>query len=306
MSKNGDEAIDNDDDIESDEGSEIEEEIDEEIDEEVEPDEESEARGYLNLGGAFNIGYDLRYVERAAAHQYPVRTSDEEQGQYIVGALHDIVHTLNNSNIDSFVINEIEGKKNYLENKYDVPDDSENNINISQSDATELEHSIRTWQRLLRAELASSNRYAPVETNVVKTESLLLSPDLMFEDRNLWEELPEQVQEDLAQAIKSLAFGSPTGSVFLSLRAVEDRLREWYEHETDNDIEDRTFGQVIGELDDQYNKSEKPAILAHLNYLKHRRNEVAHPERSPDIREAESTLVNVRETIYEIHNQLNN
>lgn len=135
-------------------------------------------------------------------------------------------------------------------------------------------------------------------------EGLMENPSNLFDELDFEDDLPQQVQNDLKQSILSLSYSAPTGSVFLSLRAVENRLREWYEVETSNDIENRTFGQVIGELDDHFESSDRPPILTHLDYLKTRRNEVAHPEKTATIQEAENTLVNVRETISKIHEHI--
>ena len=70
--------------------------------------------------------------------------------------------------------------------------------------------------------------------------------------------------------------------------------------ETGNDIEDRTFGQVLTELGDSYSEGSRPSLLSHLDYLRDRRNQVAHPDESPDTQEAISTLIMVRETISNI------
>lgn len=269
-----------------------------------EESEESEIPRYLSMGGAFQLGNNIEYLERAASHQYPVRNVEGRNGNYILGTLRDIERLLGKSDLDSVLLKEIQSTIYTISEYYDVPEAEDEMEDITDEDATSLEHSIDTWRRLLKEELGNIDRYPPIHSSLLNISALVENPEILFEKTGTWAELPEQVQDDLEQSARSLAFYSPTGSVFLALRAVEDRLREWYEEETNRDIGDRTFGEVIGELDDQYSEHDRPLILTHLNYLKDKRNKVAHPEQSPTIREAESTLVNVRETILEIHSQL--
>lgn len=269
-----------------------------------EEQKEDDIEKYISLVGAFSLGDNLSYLSRAAGHRYPVRTVKGGDGNYILGTLERIEDLLENSDVNSVLLRDIKGEIHTLSERYDMPEEPDEMEEISEEEATSLEHSVDTWKRLMREELADVDRYPPISSSLLNISSLLEDPEILFEDTGVWDELPDQVQEDLSQSARSLAFYSPTGSVFLALRAVEDRLREWYEKETDRAIGDRTFGQVIGELDDQFDESDKPLILTHLNYLKDRRNKVAHPEQSPTVREAESTLINVRETILEIHKQL--
>ncbi len=97
----------------------------------------------------------------------------------------------------------------------------------------------------------------------------------------------------------------------LSLRAVEHCLREWYEYENEP-IESASWGHVLDLLMEEFVTDEKkndtvltqlsdlPPVLTNLYYLKEKRNEVNHPEESPDGQEARQTLMIVASTITEI------
>ncbi|SDK94552.1 hypothetical protein [Natronorubrum texcoconense] len=160
-----------------------------------------------------------------------------------------------------------------------------------------------TWQRILTEELSEEVRITLQHRGAIDSERVMNDPATLFQDE-LWGALPEKSKSDLTESINALCFGLPTCSVLLSLRTVERHLQEWYRDETGRTIDDRTFGQTLSELDDQFEKDDRPLILSHLEYLKDRRNQVAHPELVPNEREAESTLIMVRETLFEIQSQL--
>jgi hypothetical protein len=100
----------------------------------------------------------------------------------------------------------------------------------------------------------------------------------------------------------------------LSLRAVEHCLRKWYEQQ--NETLDAAWGRVLDQLMEEYTEDDKkndtvltqlsdlPPVLSTLYYLKEKRNEVNHPEKSPSPREARRTLIIVASTITEIHNEM--
>lgn len=266
--------------------------------------ESEEEQRYIRLYGAYLLGTNFEYVRRAVNENYPVRQVENEGGKMLLDTLETIEYILRVSDLESSVERDLERTINRFSDKYDVPERHEDYDTLDDEDASDLKSQLDTWERLLEEELLTTRRYPSHHSGIMKIDDLVESTEILFEEMNIWDELPEKVKDDLDQSIQCLAFNAPTGSVFLALRAVEDRLREWYEVETGRNIGDRTFGQVIGELDDHYDDSDKPLILTHLNYLKDMRNEVAHPERSPDIREAESTLINVRQTIYQIQDQL--
>lgn len=89
----------------------------------------------------------------------------------------------------------------------------------------------------------------------------------------------------------------------MALRCVEYCLRDWYLHETGTEIE-QSWGRVLAALEGEFENKDRPAVLSNLDYLRERRNEVNHPVRNPDYKEAEDTLVAVRQTVTEIYRQM--
>jgi len=127
---------------------------------------------------------------------------------------------------------------------------------------------------------------------------------------NVWDWIDDESRDDLEQALTTLAADCPTASVMVSLRAVERQLREWHNsrREDADKVDLGPWGHVIGEISDLYDDhtQERPEVLTDLSYMKDRRNEVNHMERSPTVREAEINLRRVQATLESIHEEVKN
>lgn len=173
--------------------------------------------------------------------------------------------------------------------------------NLNPDYARSVFDSIGDWQETLRNLLAEELRISPSDKGMIEVRKLIDAPEDLIEE-DAWTWLDERPKEDIVHACRTLAFDSPTASVMLSLRAVEYCLRIWYEDKKDEEIEVKTWGQLLDELENEYGQgTRRPPVLSNLDYLREKRNEVSHPDESPDWREAEGTLYHVRKTIAEIH-----
>jgi hypothetical protein len=266
--------------------------------------EKAKEDGSIDLQEAFRIGLLVDYLRNAGAHEFPFTKPDENSNNILEG-LEELTVILKNSNLESTVLSDIEHTKNRLIESH-LPDEEEikQTIYLNDYEYDNLNKTSATWNNVIREELSSMNNIIVENRGLIDVKQAMNNPKEPFHDESVWDDLPPQTQSDLTEACQTLAFECPTSTVFLSLRAVEDRLHEWYKQETGRDIEDRTFGQVLSELDDQYSEDDRPPILSHLDFLKERRNQVAHPERSPDEQEAEDTLIMVRGTITNIQDQI--
>jgi hypothetical protein len=178
-------------------------------------------------------------------------------------------------------------------------------IPISGKRASILQDKVIDWLYITSTKLQDMVVYSVSQDSRFDLEELLSSPKSFFHD-DVWEWLDDAPKNDFQEAIRALAFGSPTACVMLCLRAVEYCLRLWYEDDTEREIENRTWGQVIGELEDVYEDVEdRPAVLSNLDYLRDRRNAVSHPEEHSSQREAERMLLRTEGTITELKNQMN-
>lgn len=174
---------------------------------------------------------------------------------------------------------------------------------ISENDAANLIHKIVDWQYITSTEIKQIEGFSVSQDTRLNLSDILETPSTFFDD-SVWEWMDSPPKQDFIEACRCLAFSSPTASVMLSLRAAEYNLRNWYEFNTGREIENRTWGQVIGELEDAYEVHDRPAVLSNLDYLKEKRNAVSHPEESPSTRSSERMLYRVEGTISEIYNQI--
>lgn len=175
---------------------------------------------------------------------------------------------------------------------------------IEPQDADKLYDSVTDWMYVLIDEFENLIGLTATRDSRLDIVGLINTPETFFRSE-VWDWMDEQPRNDFKESCRCIAFNAPTASVMLSLRAVEDSLQVWYEYDTDREIEDRTFGQVLSELEDNYNRSERPRVLSNLDYLKDRRNAVSHPEESASRREAERMIYRIEGTISEIYDHMN-
>jgi hypothetical protein len=167
-----------------------------------------------------------------------------------------------------------------------------------------LEDKCTDWLYIISEKLMSIPTFPVVDDLRVDLISIIENPDQFYRG-DVWEWMDEQPRDDFVEACTCLATDNPTASMMLSLRAVEYCLREWYEYDTGRNIENRTWGQVITELEDYYEGLDhRPSVLSNLDYLKTKRNEVSHPDNSPDTKEAERMLYRIEGTISDIYDHV--
>ncbi|NUC74819.1 hypothetical protein HTZ84_21380 [Haloterrigena sp. SYSU A558-1] len=278
--------------------------------------EESEDELNLTLYGAFNLGWKLQYLRQAGYNRYQVYSKDDN---YIISALSEVRDMLDTVGSSPAVKSEIRSFESELERAYieseedtskgdspkenDEKDTSEDENNdgdlptLSAQYGNRLSNKVETWRTVLRYELAEQRRFTIADAPIIDIEEILQSPDHLFEG-NMWEEIPEQTKQDLHEGCSALAANCPTASVIMVLRSIEYILREWYKQELDEEAADDTWGTVLGKLQSEFNnRGDDPDVLSNLDYLRRKRNEVNHPNRSPSLHEAAVTVAMASETI---------
>jgi hypothetical protein len=255
----------------------------------------------LTISDAFVLGSRLEYIRRAAKHNYKVGESEDNQ---LLNAIIEVEQALRRSGIDTVVARQIQDFRANIESEYESDD------TLDSMDARDLEEKSGTWWNMILAELKRQRRIPASDTGLMDQIGLIEEPESLFAS-GVWDWLDERPRSDIQEAAKTLVVDCTTSSVVLSLRAVEHCLREWYEYEHEP-IEDAPWGQVLDYLMEEYVEEEKkndtvltqlsdlPPVLTNLYYLKEKRNEVNHPEKSPNPHEARQTLMIVASTITEI------
>lgn len=251
----------------------------------------------ISLDEAFQLGARIEYVTQIRETRPTVERTDDRG---VVDVLEQIEDVLKYSDLDSAVEEQIRSEKDALREKYE-PD-----AMLDEDDAAGLIERADQWGHLLQAELSSEKRLPVSRRGLFDVETAMENPSALFEP-GVWDWLPEMPKNDITEACQCLAVESSTGAMILSLRAVEECLRRWYVHEEDEvaKVEKTPWGGVLRDLQDIYDDySERPAVLTNLDYLRMKRNQVNHPDKSPEWSEAEATLFIVRNTINEIRKQM--
>jgi hypothetical protein len=115
-----------------------------------------------------------------------------------------------------------------------------------------------------------------------------------FLEEEEWNMFQPLEQQGLNEATACLLSNTFTSAEFIAQRTVESVLRRWYEKKTGNRLVRENWGDVLNELNEKYpKKSERPKELSLLDYLRKRRNEIAHPEAISNLEEATATFLNV-------------
>lgn len=255
----------------------------------------------LTLADAFVLGSRLEYLGRAAQHDYEIGDNEDNR---VLGALIDVEQSLRSSDVDTVVLTQISKFRSQIESEYG-PDD-----NLDEDDSRELGRKSETWWNMILDEMGRQKRIPAADTGLLDQQGLIETPEKLFTS-GVWDWLDERPRTDIREAAKTLVIDCSTSSVMLSLRAVEHCLREWYEYENEP-LGNAPWGQVLDRLMEEYVEEDKkndtvltqlsdlPPVLTNLYYLKEKRNEVNHPDKSPDAQEARQTVMIVASTITEI------
>jgi hypothetical protein len=109
-----------------------------------------------------------------------------------------------------------------------------------------------------------------------------------------WNMLQPLEQHGLNEAALCILSNTFTSAEFIALRTAESLLRRWYEKKTGNKLEREKWGEILEELNELYpKKSQRPKELSLLDYLRGRRNEIAHPDVISNTEQATATFLNV-------------
>lgn len=166
-----------------------------------------------------------------------------------------------------------------------------------------LIENIDEWSEEYSSEIGDMDVVSIVDKGLIDTREVFRRPESIFDD-SVWNWLDQQPRQDISHSCKTLVLDMPTASSFLSLRAVEYCLREWYREQTGKNIDKSAWGEVTRKIESEFDANEKAPVLSNLEYLREKRNGIAHPDVSPSWQEAEDILFNVRRTITEIHSEL--
>jgi hypothetical protein len=271
--------------------------------------DEAKSREDLNLSTIFDIGQRIQYLQTeillsSDTMQESVISTEIYDGMSsdvgdVLESMVEIEILVANINAPKSVVEQIGRRRERLMEKYDHLDE-----NLSNPVAQSLMTVTNDWVSSIDDTLDNKKSIVINNNSHLDIEKVLDSPSSFF-GPEVWKWLDKEPENDIQESCRAIAYGLPTASVMLSLRAVEHCLRNWYEYDTGREIKKRNWGEVVGELEDVYDDAaDRPPVLSNLDYLKDKRNAVSHPDKIPTEKEAERMLFRIEGTISEIHGQI--
>ena len=167
---------------------------------------------------------------------------------------------------------------------------SQGDASLGSKDIEILKLTLTRWEERLHE--ISKNWLISYPNTYLDTSKLRegLKAFLSRDEFNTLESLEEQ---SLREAISSLLSSTFTSAEFMALRTAESLLKKWYEKKIGETLGRTTWGQVLDKLNEEFPKKERPKELHLLDYLRERRNEIAHPEAVSNSIAASTTFLNV-------------
>lgn len=184
-----------------------------------------------------------------------------------------------------FVGDEVERKYNEYVKDYNNDDDDVKSVHRKL-----LKGSVNWWLGRLDEVAKGWVLLCPeVEINIGK---LTMGAKSFLSDEE-WQSLSLLEQGALDETIASLLSNTFTAAEFMALRLAESLLRRWYTKRTGKESGKLKWFGILDELNEAFPKSRRPKELSLLDYLRERRNEIAHPEVVSQSYEAVTTFFNV-------------
>jgi hypothetical protein len=163
------------------------------------------------------------------------------------------------------------------------------NSGLNSDDKENIKEAIVRWKTQFKRRLDDDFLVFTPDSDV-PTNKLIEGISGFIDNPEVEKSIEEHYQDvaiDFNQSCHILLAGGYTGSEFLALRSVEGILREWYSNKTD---EEKNYTDWYSALDDLSDEEELLKEISLLDYLRERRNEVAHPDRHSEKQDAEITV----------------
>lgn len=166
----------------------------------------------------------------------------------------------------------------------------QDNAYLDSPDREELKSRVSRWEGRLE-EISKRWILSYPETHI-DTTKLTKGAEAFLSDAE-FSALEPLEKQGLSEAASSLLFNNFTSAEFMALRTAESLLKKWYEKKTGKKLGRTTWGEVLEKLSQEFPKEERPKELLLLDYLRERRNEVAHPGAVSNSVQASTTFLNV-------------
>jgi hypothetical protein len=156
-------------------------------------------------------------------------------------------------------------------------------------DASILREKVEYWRGWLKEASESWVVFRPISSlDITKLKSGVTS----FLTLEEWQTLTTLEQDALSEAFACLLSNAFTSAEFMSLRLTESLLRRWYASRTGKNPARLDWFGILDKLNDEFPQDKRPKELSLLDYLRQRRNEIAHPDVISSSDDAATTFLN--------------
>ena len=189
---------------------------------------------------------------------------------FVISALKEMRNTLEKYKISIHSQKSIKQFEDNLQNDYL----EEKNPQIKSSDAEVLRDYSRIWSDRISVELANTVVFRAFTDGRLNANKLCEGAKSFFQLK-IWRKFSKIIKDDFEESAKCLLTQSWTASGLMSMRALESGVRKYYTDITNISGDDKTYGQMTGEL--RKNPNADSRLIGYLDYLKDIRNDLAHP-----------------------------
>jgi len=172
---------------------------------------------------------------------------------------------------------------------------------LIQDDAENIRRDFTGDREMYLLRLHSTTVIPIVERKMLDNGKLRDGPQEFFERKDTWDSLSREIKEDLASATICLLVGEWTPAVMVMLRAAEEAVSNYYKFKTNSSIRCR-FNDMIDKLSKRIDANK--ALVGHLDFIRKRRNEAAHPGKRFSSYEAERTFIQVIDALIEMEKDM--
>lgn len=249
----------------------------------------------MNFFQPYILAHHICYLKTAVDNSWAVKVAG-------FGGIHDVLKTV------SFLVeanNIVLSIHNDIIKWIEITENYEYNEALVSEDKHSLKNDLIVWNDRIKNEFLSIPVICLYTEGILNYKRLQGGAEKFFK-KETWECLSITAKSDLDDAAKCLLCELPTPSVMISLRAVEDVLRQYYGHKTKQHPERKGWKDILNELlsinaagNHKYDVNKK--LMGLLDYIReNERNVAEHPDKRFGQEEAEGIFSEVIKTITEI------
>jgi len=202
----------------------------------------------------------------------------------LVKLLEKLYYAISEQQLDDQVRDQVYAAKSDLEKKYQYTQKT-----LDYADEEELKGNARVWMELVAKSVAARTAFESAKPIILNAESLMQAAtdySNPFFDDKVWRTLVEVARNDFKETVRCFMAAAWTAAAMTALRGAEAVLRQYYEFKTHAKGGEKPWAMIVQELEKMPDVDK--TLLGYLNFIRERRNETQHPEKTYDQRESEN------------------